>query len=213
MKNENQTVKAKLINSFTKLYLGNSTTIITICWIVASTHLTMIYKYQNCINHHDEKSTFILILWLALGIVFIVYVPIITYFFINRKKIGKEIDHNIEEKNGYFGFAETNPKVFILPMYLLWVFSLSKLIVIFYDYFKHGLSEDLVVKVFILLTILIGSFWAWLSFKKTSTKVWSFWITLFAISYVVINIYWEHFLPYLQSYLSTLNCIFKTIAK
>ena len=39
----------------------------------------------------------------------------------------------------------------------------------------------------------------------------SFASAVFAIGYVLINIYWEYFLPYLKSYLSTINCIFKTI--
>jgi len=211
LEKQNLTAKEKFINLSTKLYLGNSTAIITICWIVASFHLTMIYNYQDCINSHDEKNAFISIPWLALTVIFIVYVPIITYFFVNRETIGREKDNRIEERNGSFGFADTNPKVFILPMYLLWVFSLSKLIVIFYEYYTNRISEDIIVKIAILLTIFIGSLWAWIKFKKTSTKIWSFWITLFAISYVVLNIYWEYFLPYLQSYLSSLNCVFKTI--
>lgn len=212
MEKKNQTVKEKFKNLFTKLYLGNATVIITICWIVASLHLTMVYKYQGCINYYDEKNTFIFILWFALAIIFIVYFPIITYFFLNREKIGKEKDNRIEERHGYFGFADTNPKVFILPMYLLWIFSLSKLIVIFYQYFDNGMSED-IIKIVILSVIFMGSFWAWISFKKTSTKSWSFWITIFAISYILINVYWEDFLPFLQSYFTTLNCIFKAIVK
>lgn len=197
-------------NLFKELYLGNAT-VITICWIVASLHLTMVYKYKSCINCYDEKNTFIFILWCSIIIIFIVYFIIITYFFINRKKIGKKIDDKIEENHGYFGFAELNPKVFILPMYLLWIFSLSKLIVIFYQYYYKGSSENIIIKIVILLVIFIGSFWAWISFKKTSTKVYSFWITVFAISYILINVFWEYFLPYLKSYFSTINCIFKTI--
>lgn len=211
MEKQYQTVKEIFINLFQKLYSGNSTTIITICWVVASLHLTMVYNYQDCINVCDAKNTFIFIIWLALAVVFIIYILIITYFFVNRKTIGKEKDNRIEERQGHFGFASTNPKVLILPMYLLWIFSLSKLIVIFYEYFNHGMGEDIIIKIVILLVIFIGSFWAWISFKKTSTKVWSFWITIFVISYVFINIYWEYFLPFLQSYLSTLNCVFKTI--
>lgn len=211
MENKNQTVKEKFINLFAKLYLGNSTVIITICWVVASIHLTMVYNYQDCINSHDERNTLFLIFWLTLTIIFIIYIPIITYFFINKEKIGKEKDNRIDEKNGYFGFADKNPKVFILPMYLLWIFSLSKLLVIFYHYFNNGMSEDIIVKIVILSVIFIGSFWAWINFKKTSTKSWSLWVTVFAIGYILINIYWEYFLPFLQSYLLSLNCVFQTI--
>ena len=213
MEKQKITVKEIFANLFSKLYLGNSTIIITICWIVASLHLTMIYNYQDCINSYDGENTFYWMLWIALAIIFIVYLPIITYFFINKEKIGKEKDNRLEERNGYFGFANTNPKVFILPMYLLWIFSSSKLIVIFYQYFDKGMSEDFIIKIVILLFIFIGSFWAWVSFKKTSTKSWSFWITIFAISYVFINIYWEYFLPFLESYFTTLNCVFKSIIK
>lgn len=213
MEKQKITVKEIFVNLFSKLYLGNSTIIITICWIVASLHLTMIYNYQDCINSYDGENTFYWMLWIALAIIFIVYLPIITYFFINKEKIGKEKDNRLEERNGYFGFANTNPKVFILPMYLLWIFSSSKLIVIFYQYFDKGMSEDFIIKIVILLVIFIGSFWAWVSFKKTSTKSWSFWITIFAISYVFINIYWEYFLPFLESYFTTLNCVFKSIIK
>ena len=213
MKKKTKKLKACFNNLFATLYLGNSTTIITICWIIASFHLTIIYNYQDCLNTYDDKNTFIFIFWFALGTIFIIFLPIITYFFIHKKKIGKDKDNRIEENNGNFDFAEINPKVFILPMYLLWVFSLSKLIVILYQSFNNGMSEDIIIKVIILFVILIGSFWAWVSFKKTSTKSWSFWITFFAIIYVSINIGWEHFLPFLQSYLLTLNCIFNTIIK
>lgn len=211
MENKNQIVKTKLINLFTQFYLGKSVTIITICWILASFHFTMIYNYQDCINSYDDKNSFFIIFWLSLITIFIVYVPIILYFFINKNKIGKEKDNRIEQRNGNFGFGNNQPQVFILPMYLLWIFSLSKLTVIMYQFYINGNSEDIIVKIVILLVVFIGSFWAWINFKKTSPKSWDFWITVFAISYVLINIYWVCFLPYLKSYFLTINCIFSTI--
>jgi hypothetical protein len=172
----------------------------------------MVYNFQDCININDEKNTFYWILRIALAIIFIVYIPIIRYFFINREKIGKEKLSEIEDsEERNFGFSRRDPKVFILPMYLLWVFSISKLVVIVHQYFNKGISEDITVKIVVLLIILTGSFWAWISFKKTSSKSWSFWITVFAISYVLVNIYWEYFLPYLQSYIKTWHCIFKSL--
>ena len=114
----------------------------------------------------------------------------------------------IEEKSMSFGFSSRNPRVLILPMYLLWIFSLSKLIVIFYN---KDFTEDFIIKIIILSIIFICSFIAWFKFKKTSNKTWSFWVTFFAVSYILINVFWEYFLQYLQSYFSTINCIFKTI--
>ena len=212
MKKKTETQNDKFINLFTKLYTRNGTTIITICWLIASLHITMVYNFQDCININDEKNTFYWILWIALAIIFIVYIPIIGYFFINREKIGKEKLSEIEDsEEGNFGFSRRDPKIFILPMYLLWVFSLSKLVVIVHQYFNKEISEDITVKIVVLLIILTGSFWAWISFKKISSKSWSFWITVFAISYVLVNIYWEYFLPYLQSYIKTWHCIFKSL--
>ncbi|MCK9257184.1 MAG: hypothetical protein M0P02_03835 [Sulfurospirillaceae bacterium] len=208
MRNKIQIVKIKLINFVTQLYLGNSTNIVTISWIAASIHLTMIYNFQDCISNYDEKKLFFIIFWLSLITIFIIYISIILYFFINRDKIGKEKDTKIEKKDGSFDFASTEPKVFILPMYLFWIFSLSKLIVIIY---KYKFTEDFIIKVIILSVIFIGSIWAWFKFKKTSPKSWNFWIMVFALSYVFINIYWEYFLPFLKSYIKTWNCILQTI--
>ena len=206
-----QLVKEKFNNLFTKLYLGNLTTIVTICWVVASFHITIIYHYPNCVNTYDEKNTFIVVFWLTLGTIFIVYASVIRFFLKNKKKIGIEKIKDIDEDNDDTGMGSIKPQVVILPMYLLWIFSLSKLIVILYQDFDRGISVDIIIKIGILSVIFIGSFWAWLSFKKTSTKSCSFWITIFAISYIFINICWEYFLPFLQSYFTTLNCVFKTI--
>ena len=133
---------------------------------------------------------------------------IIIYFYKNKNKIGIEKDPLIEERGMSFGFSSRNPRVLILPMYLLWIFSLSKLIVIFYN---KDFTEDFIIKIIILSIIFICSFIAWFKFKKTSNKTWSFWVTFFAVSYILINVFWEYFLQYLQSYFSTINCIFKTI--
>ena len=46
---------------FTQLYLGNSTIIITVCWVISSSHLTMLYKFENCVNYCDDKNTFLYI--------------------------------------------------------------------------------------------------------------------------------------------------------
>lgn len=217
MKEENISLKIKIQNQlnqwFAKLYLGNAPTIITMCWIVSSFHLTITYKYQNCISCYDIKDTFLWIFWLALVIIFICFVPIVIYFYKNKERIGKEKINSLEEKNSYFGFADRNPKVFILPMYLLMIFALSKLIVISYDAFKDGSGEDTIIKVVILSIIFLSSLWAWCRFKKTSSKTWSFWVTVFAISYVFVNIYWKYFLPFLESYIKTWNCIFKLLVE
>ena len=193
---------------FTQLYLGNSTIIITVCWVISSSHLTMLYKFENCVNYCDDKNTFLYITYLSIIIIFSIFVPIIIYFYKNKNKIGIEKDPLIEEKSMSFGFSSRNPRVLILPMYLLWIFSLSKLIVIFYN---KDFTEDFIIKIIILSIIFICSFIAWFKFKKTSNKTWSFWVTFFAVSYILINVFWEYFLQYLQSYFSTINCIFKTI--
>lgn len=116
---------------FAQLYLGNSTIIITVCWVISSSHLTMLYKFENCVNYCDDKNTFLYITYLSIIIIFSIFVPIIIYFYKNKNKIGIEKDPLIEEKSMSFGFSSRNPRVLILPMYLLWIFSLSKLIVIF----------------------------------------------------------------------------------
>jgi ribonucleoside-diphosphate reductase alpha chain len=64
--------------------------------------------------------------------------------FQNKNKIGIEKDPLIEEKSMSFGFSSRNPRVLILPMYLLWIFSLSKLIVIFYN---KDFTEDFIIKI------------------------------------------------------------------
>ncbi len=193
---------------FAQLYLGNSTIIITVCWMITSFHLTMLYKFENCVNYCDDKDTFYYITYISIIIIFSTFVPIIIYFYKNKNKIGIEKDPLIEERGMSFSFSNPNPRVVILPMYLLWIFSLSKLIVIFYN---KDFIEDFIIKITILLIIFICSFIAWFKFKKTSSNTWSLWTTVFAVSYVFINIFWEYFLPYLQSYLLAINCIFKTI--
>lgn len=210
MEKDNISFKVKIKNKlnlwFAKLYLGNSTRIITICWIMASFHLTILYKYENCINTCDNKNTFLSIFWISLVVVLTVFVPVILYFYFNKEKIGKEKIDNIQQNNGKMGTK--NPEVFILPMYIFCVFSFSKLAVIFHESVVNSFSRDNLIKIIILSLIFLCSLWAWTKFKKTSPKSWSFWITVFAITYVLINIYWDYFLPFLQSYLRTLNCIF-----
>lgn len=204
---EKMNFKNKMQILITNLYTKNLTIIVTLCWIITSFHLTILFKYETCINCYDEKNTISYIFGMALGVIFIVYLLVISFFYINKDKIGKEKIIDIEEKNRAASFSNPNPKVFILPMYLLWIFSLSKLIVIF----NEGIVEENIIKIIILLIIFIGSFLAWFCFKKTSTNKWSFWITLFSISYVLLNIYWDYFLPFLESYLRTLNCVFTSI--
>ena len=205
-----QKAKEKLKKIFTKLY-SISATIVTICWIIISLHLTLIFKFQDCISCCDVENTFNLILWITIGIMIIVYLSIISYFIYNKKKIGVEKINSIEATKRQSAYASSKASIIILPFYLLLVFSLSKLIVVFYQYYHKGIGEDIAIKIIILLAIFLGSLWAWCSFRETSTKIWSFWATVFAIGYILINIYWEYFLPYLKSYLSTINCIFKTI--
>jgi len=119
---------------------------------------TVISKLTDLfLNLYLEKSTNIIIIcWMVTSF----HLPIIRYFFINREKIGEDKNNKIEEKNGNFGFADNNPKVFILPMYLLWIFSLSKLIIIFVKDSNQEAGEDIWIKVSILSIIFIGSLWA-----------------------------------------------------
>jgi len=206
------TVNSEIIKKlFAKLYVENSITMITICWVLASIHLTIIYKCENCINIYDEYNIFNSIVWLSLVIIFIVYIPIVIYFFIKRNSIGKEKDNCIENNSRKGMFGTNQPEVFILPMYLLWVFSSSKLIVILHSLFNGEIREYIILKITILSIILLGSLWAWISFKKTSPKCWSLGITLLAISYIFINVCWEEFLPFLESYFRTWNCIMKSM--
>ena len=209
-----QKIKAQLDKLFIKLYLGNASVIITICWVVASLHLTLFYKYENCIRTYDSKDTFLYFFWLALLVIIIIFLIIISYFIKNKEKIGKEKLSAIEDSEGRnFGFSRTNPKVFIIPLYLFGIFSLSKLIVIFYnDLWKDfNVDTSFLIKVSVLLIIFLFSFWAWLKFQETSERTYSFLATLFAMSYIGINIYWEYFLPFLQSYIKTWHCIFKSL--
>lgn len=180
MEKDNISFKVKIKNKlnlwFAKLYLENSTRIITICWIIASFHLTIFYEYENCINNFDSKNTFLYIFWISLIIVLILFVPIILYFYFNKNKIGKEKLNLIEQKTP--GYGTINPQVVILPMYLFCIFSLSKLVVILHDSVVNSFSRDNLIKIIILFFIFICSFWAWTKFKRTSPKSWSIWITI-----------------------------------
>lgn len=196
---------------FSDIYQGSGTSIIIISWVLVSFHLTIYYKFNNCIVLNNAINIFNFIIWFFLIVIFFHFFIFLIFFLKSKSKIGKEKIIYIETTKRQSAYVSSKVNIIILPFYLLLVFSLSKLIVVFYQYYHKGIGEDIAIKIIILLAIFLGSLWAWCSFRETSTKIWSFWATVFAIGYILINIYWEYFLPYLKSYLSTINCIFKTI--
>ncbi|MFT7860234.1 MAG: hypothetical protein ABXS93_04780 [Sulfurimonas sp.] len=203
-----KTIEGMFNKLFMHIYKKNS--VIIISWIIASFHLTILYRYEKCINIYDEKDTVFLIFWLALTTIFLFYLPIIIYFYKNKNIIGHERIQEVQDEDGD-GFGNAFPEVYILPIYVFMVFSLSKLIVVVYYACINSFTEIFFVKITILLIVFLSSLWAWCMFKKTSNKSWTFWITVFAISYVFVNIYWESVLPYIESYIKTLNCIVKSV--
>lgn len=144
-------------------------------------------------------------------VILVIYTPIILYFFRNRKKIGIEKLNIVERNERGFGFGNAYPQVYIIPMYIFFVFSLSKIIVILVNSFGNTFSQNLILEIAMLSAICFFSLLVWFYFKKTSDKSWSLQATIFASVYISINIFWEYFLPFLQSYVKTWNCIFQTL--
>lgn len=183
-------------------------------WIIISFNLIVYFKFNECVVLNDNLDVVLYSIWISTTILLFV-VAIISFYFWNKTKdnIGNrqqnfEIGDHTGEANS--NFASEKMKIVILPLYILWIFAVSRLIVIIHGQHKSFQNVDtyVFIEMGILLIILLVSFTIWKKFKSNAKKQWSFITTIYAVLYILLNVCWDDIYPYVKSYAKVINCIF-----
>jgi len=185
-------------------------------WTIIVLLLTLMVDYSSCLKYAswiENVFAFSMIIFTLQAIIIIIF----TYY---QKTI---IDKNLKEgKDSLIGIDMLNEpsydgktyvggpanKLYILPLYIVAIYSISKIIIVTVKGSPSIHSNDFVYMIWIALLIFSGGLWFILK-KYTDKKDWySIKYTLIVIALTLLSIFWEYTVPYIVDIVEISKCVF-----
>jgi len=213
-------IKGSQVKYFNKvaLFFYTRTWIFTLLWSYMVIFITLYTHYDSCWIYATWLYELFLISLIIFG--FLSAFILIFTFFQTQK-----IRNNIEKGNNKYDdldmlVEDTLPdhaittddtkKILILPLYYLWIYALSKIIIFFV---KETPPDAIKIFFFTWIAILIFSLWLWIRSKKyvKVDESYSIKYTLLIAIITLVSIYWNYITPYIADIIRVVNCVLEQI--
>ena len=203
------------------LWLYKATWIIGILWTIVIVITTLITNQLDCVNNY---APWLIYLLFFAGVILILDIFLLLCFSSTQKNQIKRNEksnklpleniiaaENIDRTDGG-EYGKENRDLIVLPLYLIWVFALSKIIIYFAKRGNQAFIND-ISALMIATAIFLFGFFYWISLKEyaNSDNRWSLKYTILITLLSLFSIYWENLLPYIKDIFEVSNCIFKSI--
>lgn len=180
---------------------------LTITWSILMFLMFIKINYYSCLDKLklvtsiEHVFLFFMLLFLISGMFFLLF----------SRSIQKNERAIIDKENSEFVQTIRNQdeiKINILPLFYVWVFSSSKIIVILYDFFYKNKNIDL-TNYFLMIWIAFFGFslYYWCKFKYKSSETYSVPYVIFILLYTLGVVFWQELIPYVKNILLLKNCI------
>jgi len=199
------------IYKFAKI-IYSKTYILTILWSFTMFLLFMKTNYHKCLEKEVLIATtnnLFLIVAVLFMIVAIVNIIFVMFASSNNKKLLKDEEHT---KEGMVFRDTTKITILIIPLFYIWIFALSKIIVVLMKK-----TNDINFNNYLLIWVglFLFSFIYWLKLKDEADENQRYNISYTIIigfsTYIII--YWENLVPYIKKIFSLGSCIITDIMK
>lgn len=188
-------------------YFYENTIYLTLTWTILMFLMFIKINYFSCLQKLDFVKgienifLFFMLIFLTSGIFFILFSR-------NIRKNKREI---MDKNNSQFTLELRNHddiKINILPLFYIWIFSLSKIVISLYDYFYKSISIDL-TNYFLMIWVglFLATLFYWCKFKYKASVKYSIKYLLFVTIYTLGIIFWQELVPYVKNILLLKNCI------
>lgn len=186
-------------------------------WILFSINLIIYYQFYDCVIKNDELGVIELTNIISVFIILLVATLIFLYFLFKNKDdlVDNTKSFEIISHQNSFSFGSDKHTIVVMPLYLLWLFAVSRIIVILHYAGLSILNIDknyIFYEILILFILFVVGFSIWYRTKKYSNSKWSFLATIYALIYISLNVYWNNLYPFIKSYAKVIQCIFKNLA-
>ncbi|RLA74145.1 MAG: hypothetical protein DRG11_05855 [Epsilonproteobacteria bacterium] len=186
---------------------------LTIVWSILMFLVFLKINYFCCLeklNFIDDINTFSIILLLY----FILIGGLFVYFSVNIEKEEYQIMDKDNSTTIQKVINKDNIKIIVLPLFYIWFFSLSKIIVVVYKLLgSQNYSNFDIFSLIVWLIFLMATFCYWfkLKYKANTKQRFNIGYATLIIVYTCIIIFWDDLVPYIKNLLLLKKCIVSKI--
>jgi hypothetical protein len=202
-------------------WIYKQTWALALFWTLIVLLLTLMIDYTSCLN----KALWIQLVFKVAMAIFTMQASIIIVFSYYQKT---KIDKNLKEGNdglsgigmlseanydGTIYISESPKQLFILPLYVIAIYSISKIIIILVKGSHFFYSDEFFYMIMIWGALLIFSGVLWFLLKKyaDSRSQYSIKYTLIVITLTTLSIFWQYAVPYVVDIIEVSKCVFSTM--
>jgi len=185
---------------------------LTITWSILMFLMFLKINYTICLEKLNFTNS-INNIYLVFIILFTIIGSFFLYFSHNIRKNKKQI---IDKDNSNFVGRIRNHddiKIVILPIFYIWIFALSKIIITIYKLNTTPNNDISFYTLMVWLGFFIATLYYWCIFKYKANEKQRYNIgyTIFIVLYTLSILYWDILVPYIKNIFLLKNCIMNTI--
>jgi len=180
--------------------------LVVFIWSLSFFLLFVQENYKSCLGVLKEINFDILLL-----IVYTVFscllLLLIIYFGANVYRLNKKQEHTLKDTLNSFGFGDST--IYILPLFMIMIFTLSKIIVFICKWDISSESKNIFM--FMISCTFIYTSLQWYKYMKNANKKVSSSTLLLAILYIFFVCNWNSVLPYISDIINLFRCVLSKI--
>jgi len=204
-------VNEKVIKFSKKLY-EHTYKYLLLLFSIGSVLGHLFLNYYSCFKKYEIETQIIGAVILSLFLLLTLHI----FFHFAFGRDNKEATEDYESsESGTFVVNDRKSYLMILPIYALWIFALSKIVLILYGlYFNSITIEDLYGFPMMWFAILLLAFYYWKKFKHKALVTWDIKILSVVILLTAFQLLWSSvFLPFTKAVIEISDCIGSKIVK
>jgi len=172
---------------------------ILIFWTLFSFMLFVQINYNVCIYPYEDGFRSLALVFLSLSFIFISLTLVHFLVYKNDKLAMDDVTDD----------GTINSIGVIVPLYALWIFSFSKIIIYTYNFFTNKIDVNIFqIHITIWGAVFLGSGYFWFKYLNQSDKKFDLALTIIVVFITAIQIFWtSFFLPLTKSTIEIGSCI------
>ncbi len=210
MNKKTSKVKSILIKFSMGLY--EQTWLITLTWLFMILSLLLLWNHKQCIkcaNSMEWVTNFgvfnLVIFFLSVGILLL-----FTFFEISniRRSLKKMLCPSKLLQN--INLRNKDEKITIIPLYMIWIYALSRIIIFFVAYYNEekSITKDIDINItWFFILFLVFYMWNYLRIYADKNYIFSIGYTVFVIIVTLLTLWWETLIPYILDISTIFQCV------